>query len=66
MIRWWFTVSIDSSLECLHCVDVGSFLDVLEVHAGSVFRVELCRVGEFPCIRRCLFGSWGMGVGVGV
>jgi hypothetical protein len=48
----------------LHCVDVGSVLNVLEVHAASIFRAELCWVGEFSCIWRCLFGNWGRGVGV--
>jgi hypothetical protein len=31
-------------------VDVGNIADVSQVHAASIFRVEVCRVGEFLCI----------------
>lgn len=30
----------------LHCVDVNSVADVSEVHADSIFSVEIYRVGE--------------------
>jgi hypothetical protein len=64
MISWWFTVGVDLPLECLCYVEMGSFLDVLEVHAASIFMAELCRVGEFLCLWRCLFGNWGRELGV--
>jgi hypothetical protein len=31
-------------------VDVDSVSDVSAVHTSSIFMVEVCRVGEFPCI----------------
>jgi hypothetical protein len=32
---------------CLHLVGVGSVAEISEVHAASVFRIEVCRVSEF-------------------
>jgi hypothetical protein len=40
-------VDLNSALNSLHCVDMDSVSDVLEVHAASIFRVEVCKVGEF-------------------
>jgi hypothetical protein len=43
---------LNSALGCLYSMDVGFVSDVSEVNAASVFRIEACRVGEFP--RICL------------
>jgi hypothetical protein len=44
-------------------MDVDSISDVSAVHASSIVLIQFCRVGEFPCIYRSLFGDpwrkWG-------
>jgi drug/metabolite transporter (DMT)-like permease len=46
-ISQWFTVDVDSTLGTLCCVDVGSVVDILDVHATFIFRVEVNRVDVF-------------------
>jgi hypothetical protein len=41
----------NSILEFLHFVDVVAVTIVLEVHAVSIFKIEVYKVGEFWCIR---------------
>jgi hypothetical protein len=43
----WLPVVVESVLGWLHCMDVGNVADILEVHAASIFRVQIYRVGEF-------------------
>jgi hypothetical protein len=51
-LPWWLTVDVSSVLGWLYCVAVGNVANVSEVHAAFIFRVEVCRVGEFLCIKR--------------
>jgi hypothetical protein len=55
-LSWWLTVDVSSVLGLLCCVGVGNVAEVLEVHTAFTFRVEMCRVGEFLCLKRC---GWG-------
>jgi hypothetical protein len=41
---------VTSALGCLHCVYMGSVVNILEVHVASNFRVNVYRVGEFVYI----------------
>jgi hypothetical protein len=41
MISQWFIADVDGALGSLHCVSMGSVADISEVHAASIFRVEL-------------------------
>jgi hypothetical protein len=34
-------------LGSLRCMDVGNAAYILKVHATSIFRIKLCRVGAF-------------------
>jgi hypothetical protein len=49
----------------LHRVDVGDVANLSKVHAASIFRVEVCKLGEFLCIYGILFqeiraeAGWG-------
>jgi hypothetical protein len=47
MLSWWFIVDVDSILGISHCVDEDSVADISNVHAASIFRVEMCTVDEF-------------------
>jgi hypothetical protein len=47
-----FIVHVDSDLEPLHHVNVGCDIDILEICAASVFRVEVGKVDESSCIYR--------------
>jgi hypothetical protein len=55
-------VNIDSVLGLLHHVNVGDVADVSEVYTTSIFRVEVCKVCEFLCIRKILFFGKKKGV----
>jgi hypothetical protein len=44
------SVTIKSALGCSYHVDVGNIADGSQVHAATIFRVEVFRVCEFPCI----------------
>jgi hypothetical protein len=41
-----------SSLEALHCTDVGNTADVSEIHTTSIFRNVVCRVNDCSCTHR--------------
>jgi hypothetical protein len=59
--------NVDSALQSLHCVNVGSVPDNLEMHAASIFMLEVRRVSECSCIY-IFFGPaapWGEIVGAG-
>jgi hypothetical protein len=40
----WLLIEVNSVLGLLHRVVVGDVVDVSEVHAGSIFIVEVCRL----------------------
>jgi hypothetical protein len=46
-------------------VDGGDAASILEVPAPSIFRVEVCKVGELLCIYRILFSKNNLGRGRG-
>jgi hypothetical protein len=52
-------VEVDSAFGSLHIIDVGSVVDVSEVHAITIFRVEVSRMSEFSCIYRFFFAPCG-------
>jgi hypothetical protein len=52
-LPWWLTVDASSVLGRLYCVAVGNVANVSEVHAAFIFRVKVCRVIEFLCIKEC-------------
>jgi hypothetical protein len=55
---WWRLVTdINSILRFLHCANVSNITDVSEVHAGSNFWVEVCKLGEFICMYKILYGK---------
>jgi hypothetical protein len=39
-----FCIYVDSVLRLLHCVDMGNGAHISEIHAASIFRVEVCRL----------------------
>jgi hypothetical protein len=44
-------------------IDMGNVANILEVHATSIFRFEVCRVGEFLYVHRLMLGGggeWGL------
>jgi hypothetical protein len=65
LMLWWFIVDADSAIGSLRHVDVGSVAHVLEVHAASIFRVELSRVSQCSCISCGPADPWREGSGAG-
>jgi hypothetical protein len=59
---------VNSYLGWLHCVDVCSVANILEVPAASIFRVKVCRVGRVVhvCKFWCLLKNYEGRVGIGV
>jgi hypothetical protein len=51
-LSWWLTVDSNFILGLLHCMAVGNVGDVSEIYNASIFRVKVCKVGEFLCICR--------------
>lgn len=49
------------SLVCLSLMDVGSALNISEIQAASIFRVEVEKLVEFWCTYRFIFRNepWG-------
>jgi hypothetical protein len=45
-----FLIYADTFLGWLHSVDMGGIQDVEEIHAAFIFRIEMCKMGEFLCI----------------
>jgi hypothetical protein len=45
-------------------MDVGSAVNISEVHAASIFRIEVCRVGEILCSYRFIFRKEPCGGGL--
>lgn len=55
--------SVSTSLVwCLRGMDMGSFADISEELADSIFRIKVGKVGEFVCIYRFLFQKKHMGL----
>jgi hypothetical protein len=48
-------INVNSVCGWLHHADIGNVANVLEVHATTIFRFEVFRVGEFSCIYRLSF-----------
>jgi hypothetical protein len=48
----WLTVDSNYILGLLHCMVVGNVGDLSEIYNASIFRVKMCKVGEFLCICR--------------
>jgi hypothetical protein len=46
---------VDSSLGSLYSAEVDGVACFSKVHVASVFRIEVCRVGEFPHIHSTVF-----------
>jgi hypothetical protein len=46
---------VDSSLGSLHSADVDDIACISKVCVESVFRIEVCRVAEFPRIHSTMF-----------
>lgn len=59
---------INSDLRLLHCVDVCSVANILEVTAAFIFRLKVCRVGRVVhvCTCWCLLKNYEGRVGIGV
>jgi hypothetical protein len=49
------SVDVNFGLHSLYHVDIGSILDVSEVHGTSVIRIEMSRTAEYSCIYRLQF-----------
>jgi hypothetical protein len=51
----YMSTDVDFGLDSLCHVDIGSVLDVSEVHGASVIRIEVSRMAEYLCIHRLWF-----------
>jgi hypothetical protein len=40
-------MNVKNIIELLHHVHVGYVADISELHTTSIFRVKVCRLGEF-------------------
>jgi hypothetical protein len=65
MMNFFSIINVDPVFQYSHHVEVGSVADVSEVHAASIFRLEVSRVSQ--CL--CYIGwwswwiQWGKGAG---
>jgi hypothetical protein len=58
MIFRLFFVDVDCVVEFLHCIDVGCFADVSEVHAASILIVSSQFLAvEIKLLAKCYTGS---------
>lgn len=49
-ISQWFIVDVYSTFGTLCCVDVRSIVDIPDLNAAPIFRVEVNGVDEFICV----------------
>jgi hypothetical protein len=45
----WLNDDVDSVPGCLYRVDAGNVIEVSEVHGASIYRVKVCRLGNYLC-----------------